>query len=107
MVLQDPDLSTTEVLGWDMGSGLNLGRVLQATGTDSVGRKAGGRSAKGGQFELELNSDCSTASLGIQGQVGWDSGQPDLVAGNPAHGRGGWNCIISKVPSNPNHSMIL
>jgi len=25
---------------------------------------------------------------GIQGQVGWGPGQPDLVCGNPAHGRG-------------------
>ena len=25
---------------------------------------------------------------GAQGQVGWGSGQPDLVAGNPAHSRG-------------------
>lgn len=25
---------------------------------------------------------------GIQGQVGWDLGQPDLAIGNPAHGRG-------------------
>ena len=26
-------------------------------------------------------------SEGIQGQVGWGPGQPDLVAGNPAYGR--------------------
>ena len=25
---------------------------------------------------------------GVQGQLGWGPGQPDLVAGNPAHGRG-------------------
>jgi len=25
---------------------------------------------------------------GIQGQVGWDPGQADLVAGNPSHGTG-------------------
>jgi len=27
-------------------------------------------------------------SGGIQGQVGWDPGQPDLVSGNRAHSRG-------------------
>lgn len=33
--------------------------------------------------------------------------QPGLVEGTPAHGRGDWNLMIVKVPSNPNHSMIL
>jgi len=33
--------------------------------------------------------------------------QPGLVEGVPAHGRGGWNQMIYKVPSKPNHSMIL
>ena len=31
---------------------------------------------------------------GMQSQVGWDPGQPDLVAGNTAHGSGvgtGWS----------------
>jgi len=40
----------------------------------------------------------------IQGQVGWGSEQPGLVEGVPA--QGGWNQMIFKVPSNPNHSMI-
>ena len=31
---------------------------------------------------------CCPISRGIQGQVGWDPGQPDLVGDNPAHGRG-------------------
>lgn len=26
----------------------------------------------------------------LEGQIGWGPGLPDLVAGNPAHGRG-WN----------------
>ena len=38
-----------------------------------------------------------------QGQVGWGFGQPGLVGGIPAHGRG-WNWVIFKVLSNPNHS---
>ena len=47
-------------------------------------------------------------SLGsVQGQVGWSSEQPGLVEDVPAHGRGGWNYMIFKVPSNPHHSMIL
>jgi len=25
---------------------------------------------------------------GVQGQVGWGPGQPDLMVGNPAHSRG-------------------
>jgi len=43
----------------------------------------------------------------VQGQVRWGFEQPGLVEGVPAHGRGGWNSMIFKVPSNPNHSMIL
>ena len=42
-----------------------------------------------------------------QGQVAWSSEHPGLVEGVPAHDRGGWNHMIFKVPSNPNHSMIL
>ena len=42
----------------------------------------------------------------VQGQVGWDFGQPGLVEGVPAHGRG-WNWMGFKVPSNPNQSGIL
>ena len=37
---------------------------------------------------------------GIQGQDGWDPGQPNLVGGNPAHRRGVWNQMMSIVPSN-------
>lgn len=36
----------------------------------------------------------------------WGSEKADPVNGIPAHGRG-WNRAISKVPSNPNQSMIL
>ena len=47
---------------------------------------------------------------GVQGQVRWGPGQPDLVpdlvVDNPAHGRD-WNWIIFKGPSNPSHSMML
>jgi len=43
----------------------------------------------------------------VQGQVGWSSEHPGLVEGVPAHGRGVWNQMIFKVPSNPNHSVIL
>jgi len=43
----------------------------------------------------------------VQGQVGWGFEQPGLVEDVPAHGRGGWNQMIFKVPSKPNHSMIL
>lgn len=35
-----------------------------------------------------------------------DLDQPGLVGGVPAHGRG-WHEINFKVPSSPNHSMIL
>jgi len=41
-----------------------------------------------------------------QGQVGWVPGQPELVGGSPAHGRG-WDGVDFEVPSNPNHSVIL
>ena len=43
---------------------------------------------------------------GTQGQVGWGPGQPGLVGGVPAHVRG-CNWMGFKVPSNPNHSVIL
>lgn len=36
---------------------------------------------------------------GVQGQPGWGSEQPGLMGG-------GWNEVISEVPSNPKHSMI-
>jgi len=39
---------------------------------------------------------------GIQGQVEWDPGQPELL---PM--AGGWSLMTLKVPSNLNHSMIL
>lgn len=38
----------------------------------------------------------------VQGQIGWDFEQPDLVEGVPAHGR---NLVISKIPSNPNSDL--
>jgi len=43
---------------------------------------------------------------GAQGQVGWGPGQPELVGGSPAHGRG-WGGVGFEVPSSPNHSVIL
>ena len=49
---------------------------------------------------------CSLAGS-VQGQVGRGFEHPGLVKGVPSHGRGGWDWMIFKVPSNPNHSMIL
>ena len=43
----------------------------------------------------------------IQGQVGRGSEQPDLVEKVPTRCRGDWTRWPLKVPSNPNHSMIL
>jgi len=47
---------------------------------------------------------------GVQGQVGWGPGQPELVlnveVGGPALA-GGWRFMILEVPSNPGHSVIL
>jgi len=43
---------------------------------------------------------------GAQGQVGWGPGQPELVGGSPAHGRG-WSLVTCNVPSNQNHSMKI
>lgn len=37
---------------------------------------------------------------GIQGIVGWEPVQPDMVSGNFACGRKGWNQIVFKFPSN-------
>ena len=42
----------------------------------------------------------------VQGQVGRGSEHPALVEGVPAHGEGR-NEMLCKVPSDPNHSMIL
>lgn len=46
-------------------------------------------------------------SLGVlEAKAGWDPEQLGLVEAAPAHGRGGWNLIVFKVPSNPEYSMI-
>ena len=37
---------------------------------------------------------------GTQGQVGWGPGQPELVGGSPAHGRG-WGWVGFRVLSKP------
>ena len=44
--------------------------------------------------------------IDAQGQVGWGTGQPDLVRGNQPT-TGCWSWVIFKVPSNLSHSMIL
>lgn len=63
--------------------------------------------SEGDALERVALGDCGCPiSEGIQGQVGWDPGQPDLVAGNPACGRG-WNEVIIKAPSNLRRFMIL
>ena len=38
---------------------------------------------------------------GVQGQVGWGLGEPDLVGSSSAHGRTGW-----ALRSLPSHSVI-
>lgn len=43
----------------------------------------------------------------LQGQVGWSLGQSGLGESVPAHGRLGWNEMIFRILSNPNHSMNL
>jgi len=43
----------------------------------------------------------------VQGQVGQGFEQPDLVESILAHGSGGWNQMVFKVPLNTNHPMIL
>jgi len=45
-------------------------------------------------------------SGGTQGQVGWGSGQPELVGGSPVHGRG-WNYTVFEIPSNLSYSVNL
>mgnify|MGYP001852133959 CR=1 FL=1 len=43
---------------------------------------------------------------GAQGQVGWGSGQPELLGGSPAFSRD-WGWVGFKFCSKPNHSVIL
>lgn len=43
----------------------------------------------------------------LQGQAGWSPGQSGLVENVPAHGRLGWNEMIFRILSDPNHSMNL
>ena len=43
----------------------------------------------------------------IQGQAGWDCEQPGLEGEVSLPTAGGWNYMILKIPSNPNHPMIL
>ena len=54
--------------------------------------------------------DAPSIPGGVQGQVGWGSGQPGLVlhveVGGPACG-GGWSFMILEVPSSPGHSVTL
>ena len=53
--------------------------------------------------------DAPSIPGGVQGQVGWGPGQPDLVngeVGGPAW-QGVWRFMILEVPSNPGHSVIL
>jgi len=42
----------------------------------------------------------------VQSHTGWGFEQPGLVDRVPACGRG-WNQMIFKVPSNPNHSVMI
>ena len=55
--------------------------------------------------------DAPSISGGVQGQVGWGSGQPGLVlnveVGGPTCGQGGWRFMIFEVPFKLSHSMIL
>lgn len=42
---------------------------------------------------------------GIQGHVGWDPGQSNLVGGSPVMAVG-WNLMIFKLPSKPSHCIL-
>jgi len=42
---------------------------------------------------------------GIQAQVGWGPGQPELLGGSPAHGRG-LGLVGFGIPANPSHFVI-
>ena len=49
---------------------------------------------------------------GMEGQIGWGPGQPELVSGMLLSATTllmavGWNYMIFKAPSNLNHSVIL
>ena len=65
------------------------------------------------ELVLEQQNICNCVSIenkvttpgGIQGQVGWSLGLPDLVLHLPT--AGGWNQMIFEVPFNSSHSMIL
>ena len=49
--------------------------------------------------ELEQRSGGCPICGDIQGQVEWGLGEPDLVFGNPAHGRGiGTGCSLRSLP---------
>ena len=51
-------------------------------------------------LEQAAQRDCGCPIPGgVQGQVGWDSGQPGLV-------QVGWSLMNLEVPSNPSHSVI-
>ena len=56
---------------------------------------------------MQRGCGCSISG-GIEGQVAWDHcGQPDVVAGNPAHGSGDRHWAVFNVLSILSHSMIL
>ena len=97
---------------WEGRAGTTGQRVCDAA-TRMRGREAGpGKGRSWSHWKTQRNSWRGGEKLwcpipgGAQGQVGWGPGQPELVGGSPAHGRG-WGWVGFELPSNPNHSVIL
>ena len=65
--------------------------------------------AEGGETpaQVALGGGSCPIPGNTDGQAGRGSEQSDVVAGGPAHCRGGWARWPLKVPRNPNHSVML
>lgn len=61
----------------------------------------------GGALEqvVQRTCGCSWISGSVQGEVGCGSEQPVIAGGVPAQGKG-WNKMVFRVTSNPNHPVI-
>jgi len=66
-----------------------MGELLPASLTEGYSTHLGNRDAPRNATSTITQRSCGCPiSGGVEGQAGWGPGQPDVVSGSPAHGRG-------------------